>query len=124
MHNDLMLAPLARAFDQEDWNTESEVPIRIGEAIAFVDLVADRAGYCIAVEVECSAARIERDLVKAQALHADELWIVTPNVGVARRVRRKLGRMFIQVDRGGLFVLTQAAALSAVKHRLPLFAGR
>ena len=122
VHNDVMVEPLADAFEADGWNTELEVPIRTGESIAFIDLVADCDGYCIAVEAECSPARIDRDLDKGQALSADELWIVTPNVRVADSVRRKLGRMLIPVDRGGLFVLTQGAAMARVRDCLSLFA--
>lgn len=122
MHNQLILLPLVQAFELADWDTDTEAPVRVEESIAFVDLLAQREGYCIAVEVECSAARIERDLEKAQALRADELWIVTPNVAVANQVRRKLARLFVRCDGSGLFVLTQGAALERVRNCLPFFA--
>ncbi len=119
-----MVHPLAGAFDCEDWQTDLEVPIRMGETIGFVDLVAEREGYCIAVEAECSAARVERDLDKAQALRADELWIVTPTRRVADAVQRRLGRLLIPVDPDSICVLTQGQALHRVTSCLPLIAGR
>ncbi len=123
LHNEVLLAPLGRAFEAQDWQTDYEVPIRIGEDLGFVDLVAERDGYCIAIEAENTAKRIARDLDKAAAMRADELWIVTPNLTVAAAVRRSLARQLIRVDHGGLYVLTQGEALQRVKRCLPLFAG-
>ncbi len=122
LHNEVILASVAQEFEQAEWQVELEVPIRMGESIGFVDLVADRDGWCVAVEAECSPRRVGRDLDKAQALRAHELWIVTPNAGVAAAVRRSLDRMHVQPNRGGLFVLTQGQAVQRVTRCLRLFA--
>jgi len=122
VHNELLVAPVARAFERQDWQVDYEVPVRLDAGIGFIDLVAERHGWCICVEAECSAKRVGRDLDKAQAYGANELWIVTPNTRVAAAVRRSLDRMFVLPDRGGLYVLTQGEALQRVKQCLRLFA--
>ncbi len=123
IHNVILITALAELFELEGWRVDTEVPIRVGTTIRFVDLVAEREGYCIAVEAECSPKRIEGDLDKARALGAQELWIVTPNTRIAAGVRRKLDRLFVPVNRDGLFVLTQGAAKERIMNGLPLFAG-
>lgn len=143
IHNDVLIARLLRSFEVAGWSCDTEVPVRMGESLGFIDLVAESVGYCIAVEAEMSARRIDRDLRKAQAIHAAELWIVTPNALVAGAVRRTLHRMDVRLapDDDGLmdvygrnggvigdnspavFLLTQGAAAQRVRHYLPLFAG-
>ncbi len=148
IHNVVLVNCLLRAFEREGWSCDTEVPVRLGEGMGFVDLVAELDGYCIAVEAELSAKRIERDLQKAQALHAAELWIVTPNILVAESVRRGLLRLDVYVASDhkdgptglfgqnawaagrcgvgvgvGVYVLTQGAATQRVRSCLPLFAG-
>lgn len=144
MHNVVLVNCLLEAFEREGWSCDTEVPVRLGEGMGFIDLVAELDGYCIAVEAELSAKRIERDIQKAQALHAAELWIVTPNTRVAESVRRGLLRLDVYVagdheditsglfgqsawdaGRGGVavYVLTQGGATQRVRSCLPLFAG-
>ncbi len=123
LHNVILIAVLSDLFELEGWHTDQEVPVRMGSTIRFVDLVAEREGYCIAIEAECSAKRIEGDLDKAQAIGSQELWIVTPTARIAESVRRKLDRLYVPVNRDGLFVLTQGAATERVMNKLPHFAG-
>ncbi len=123
LHNAIMISVLAELFELEGWHTDQEVPIRMGSSIRFVDLVAEREGHSIAIEAESSPKRIEGDLDKAQAMGAQELWIVTPTARIAAGVRRKLDRLFVPVNRDGLFVLTQGAATERVMNKLPHFAG-
>lgn len=142
IHNDVLIAPLLRSFEAAGWTGDTEVPVRMGETIRFIDLVAERDGCCIAVEAEMSGRRIDRDLEKAQAIHAAELWIVTPNARVAGAARRTLRRMGVglasrndgllggsgrsRVGHGGrgasVFVLTQGAAEQRVREYLRMFA--
>lgn len=143
IHNDVLIASLLRSFEAQEWSCDTEVPVRMGESIGFVDLVAERDGYCIAVEAEMSARRIDRDLQKAEALRAAELWIVTPNARIAGAAHRTLHRMDVRIARddagwgsglgqGGrdagnygvaVFVLTQGAAAQRVRDCLRMFAG-
>lgn len=140
IHNDVLVNRLLQAFEVEGWSCDTEMPVRMGEAFGFIDLVAEMDGYCIAVEAELSAKRIDRDLQKAQALHAAELWIVTPNARVVGAVRRTLHRMDVRLahNEDGLldlfgrnqganglavFVLTQGAAEQRVRDSLRMFAG-
>lgn len=122
VHNEVLVAPLARAFERADWNVDFEVRVRLTDGVGFIDLVAERDGYCIAVEAECSAKRIERDLEKGRSIGAHELWIVVPTRRVAGAVLRKLAQSVGHGDRS-LFVLTQPQARQRVTNCLPLFAG-
>ena len=143
IHNDVLVNRLLRSFEVEGWSCDTEVPVRMGETIGFIDLVVERDGYCIAVEAELSARRIDRDLQKAQAIRAAELWIVTPHARVSGAVRRAFHRMDVRLARdddalgsvfgtnvGGngndgvaVFVLTQGAAAQRVRNSLRMFAG-
>lgn len=142
IHNYVLIAGLLRSFEAQGWSCDTEVPVRMGETIGFVDLLAERDGYCIAVEAEMSARRVDRDLRKADALRATELWIVTPNAHIAGAVRRALHRMDVRITRGdagwgsglgqatwdagnngvAVFVLTQGAAAQRVRDSLRIFA--
>jgi Holliday junction resolvase-like predicted endonuclease len=143
IHNEVLTASLLCLFEEEGWSCDTEIPVRMGEGLGFIDLVAEFDGYCIAVEVEMSAKRIDRDLQKAAAIHAAELWIVTPNARIAGAVRRAFHRMDVRVacdedgfvnfsgrngtatDTGGMavFVLTQGAAAKRLRDSLRMFAG-
>lgn len=123
LHSEVIVCALARAFEEEEWDVATEVPVRIGDGVGYVDLLAERDGVCVAVEVECSARRVGRDLDKAQAVAASELWIVVPGRNTAASVRRALHRMGVRAEGAGIFVLTQGAALQRVRNCLPLFAG-
>lgn len=143
IHNEVLIARFLRSFEEEGWSCDTEVPVRMGDGLGFIDLLAEFDGYCIAIEVEMSAKRIDRDLQKAIAIHAAELWIVTPNTRVAGAVRRTLHRMDVRVacDEDGfvnfsgrnggangnhgpaVFVLTQGAAAKRLSDYLRMFAG-
>ena len=99
IHNDVLVYGLVRLFEAEGWSCDTEVPVRMGESIGFIDLVAELDGFCIAVEAEMSVRRIDWDLQKAQSLGATELWVVTPNASVAGAVRRALRRMDVHIAR-------------------------
>jgi hypothetical protein len=122
IHNEIIIAALATAFESRSWSTDFETPVRLADGRGFVDLTAERDGHCIAVEAELSPTRIARDLEKAEALRANELWIVTPNARVRSAVRRSLFCADSPGQRARVFVLTQGQALSRVMKSLPLFA--
>lgn len=116
VHNLVMVAVVAAAFRRASWATATEVAVRWGGKVGFVDLVAESDGYCIAVEAECSARRIQRDLEKAAAIMANELWIVVPNPRVRAAVNRFLVRANIRVAKAAIFVLTPGAAVQQVSR--------
>lgn len=122
LHNRILIEMLYLRFLEAGADAQREVPVRVGSALGFVDLLVEFGDFRIVVEAECSARRISADLAKAMAVDSDELWIVVPNLKVRNSVLRRLVQMCVRVNRGGLFVLTLGQALQRVSNCLPLFA--
>ena len=106
VHESVLLDGVEDAFRTAGVSTRRSVRVRSERVVGHVDLVAMVGPRLIAVEAELSPRRIERDLLKAMALDAHELWIVVPNARVAKRVRRALGGRTTRPDMPGVFVLT------------------
>jgi len=125
VHEELLIKPLEREFGEMGARTQRGALVRTGRSIGFVDLFAEIGSKRFVIEAERSARRVDRDLLKAMSLAADELWIVVPTGHEVHAVDRKLSRMGVRLPQPGLFVLTLGQALQRV-HRtcLPLIAGR
>jgi len=65
--------------------TRSEAYVGCG----FADLIIGKGNRFIVVEVECTPARLARDLSKARSIHATDLWIVVPDSTKRHRYRRR-----------------------------------
>lgn len=90
LHNKWLVGPVERALRELGFIVRREVPTGPGREAGFVDLLADRGDTRWVVEAERTPERLARDLVKAIALRAQLLLVVTPTARDARRVSRRL----------------------------------
>ena len=123
MHQCVLIQPLMESFRRQGADVYREYPAINGTYIGSVDIWVAFDQIRIAIEAELTPKRIGADIKKAQALRADELWIVVPTQRVVRAVRRKLATMSKPTGGLDLFLLTQGQALSRVTNCLSLFAG-
>lgn len=125
LHNDISVDQLDAAWRSIGASTRREIAIfdAQGKIFGYTDLLARLGPYLIAVEVELSPKRVARDLEKALALAATELWIVAPNVRVRRSIHRSLQRLGPEPKHGIVFVLTLGQALQRVRHCFSMFSG-
>jgi len=121
LHNQALVAPIERAFRALGAMTRREVPDGPGRQAGYIDLVAHVGTRRIAVEVELSARRVQRDLVKAQRFGADELWIVVPCSSRIQAVKREARRYRNRSSRPVVFFLTLGQATQRVRSCFPLF---
>lgn len=123
LHNDVIVAQIAKRFEAAGGRTAREVPVRCGETTRFVDLVVQTPYRVISVEVELAARRVLLDIEKADALGADELWVVVPESALARSVGRQLVAAGARGWRCTIVVLTLGQALKRVGDCFPLIVG-
>ena len=71
--------------------TGRQVPVSLGRSTGYIDLVVEMENILLAIEAERSRRRVEGDVIKAQTVGAAELWIVTPQQMLVRRIRDTLG---------------------------------
>ena len=121
IHERVILDRLDAAFRPVGAFTARQVCVDLQGTTCHIDLVAElRSGHCIAIEAELSPRRVMNDLVKAAAIDADELWIVTPSTPNAQAIHRHLLRRSVLPGATGLFVLTLGQALQRVTRCFPL----
>lgn len=65
----------------------------LGPGVGFADLLAQRNGVRVLIEVERTPARVPGDIAKAIAVHAPLLFIVTPDARIARACSRRVARL-------------------------------
>jgi len=125
LHNEVSVDQLDVAWRSVGASTWRERAIfdAQGQIFGYTDLLVRLGSYLIAVEVELSPKRVARDIEKALALSATELWIVTPNVRVRCAIHRSLQRLGQGSGNGFIFVLTLGQALQRVRNCFSLFSG-
>lgn len=116
LHNEIMANELDRAFVRAGFETHREMHVTWPNGSGFIDLVATLGTIRIAIELECSVRRVPRDLLKAAAVPATELWVVVPDRRLARSVQRVLEHLGISSRMTGIFVLTFGQALQRVTN--------
>lgn len=117
VHNLVMVATLAADALSVGCEVAFEVAVKLASSMGFIDIVIRKAEMLISVEAERSARRIMNDLKKAEAIDADELWLVVPTARVACTVRRRLAEVELKFEKPRIFVLT----LGQARQRLALF---
>lgn len=124
IHEKVVLDRLVRAARVRGATVCRQVQAGSGRGAGHIDLVLARGGRTIAVEVELSPKRVNRDLRKAAAIGADELWIVVPHRRTADAVGRRLAALAVSAEGSrGIFVLTLGQALQRIEHCFSLFSG-
>jgi len=121
LHNTILLQPLEREFRSLGASTRLEMPTGSGKITGYIDLLVNLDSKIIAVEAELSSKRISRDLQKAHAVNADELWVVVPNNRVAQAVRQRFRNTKNTSQSPPVFILTQGQALQRLRNYFPLF---
>ena len=104
---------LAGAFRRQRVRTARQVLVNHGGRKGFIDLVAYTPAGTIAVELERSPARVDRDLSKGMDIGAQRLWIVVPNRRVAIGVKSRLAALGVRENKF-LSVFTIPEAIQAV----------
>lgn len=123
LHNDILTERLDAAWRSVGASTAREIAITDdeGRVCGYTDLLVRHGPTVIVVEVELSGRRVVRDLQKAVALHATELWIVVPNARVRGAVTRKLRRIPEKPEDPTICVLSLGQALQRVRNCFSLF---
>ncbi len=115
LHNDVLVERVAQALRAQGAITKKEYFIRFSGGSGYIDLLVEQGLVRIAVEAELTNRRIEKDLVKAIAVNAEELWIVTPTSHLARSIRSRLEKSPALVrTHPQVFVLSLGQALQRV----------
>ncbi len=97
-----------------------QAPTRNGRATGYADLLVIGHGIRLVIEAETTARRVANDLQKAADLDA-WLWLVTPNVRVARAIRGRLRSLGVRENPPQHSVLTLGQARAQVANYFPIF---
>ena len=92
-HNRILADRLERAALAAGATVDTEHRVALRQSVGFIDLLVVLDRRRIAIEVECSAHRVDKDVAKARAAQADLLLIVTPDSRIADACVRKLRRL-------------------------------
>lgn len=93
MFHNLMVARAARAFERVGFTTRLECPLSLPNGQRdFVDILVQRGGVVIAVEVETTPRYVVVNSAKAAELNL-ALWIVVPNSAVQAAICKKLAAL-------------------------------
>lgn len=116
--HEFMIQTLKAAFEKKRFKTATQVHIRSGSFVGFVDLVVeDHAGNLLCVEVEQESNRIANDYVKKELIGA-VLWVVVPTTAAQQVARRFI--QFIELPENDTFaILTYDQAQSLVTNLIP-----
>ncbi len=115
IHNRVLLDPIAEKAWRFGVQVDRDVVIRIDGKVLYGDLLIRGSSTRTLVEAELSPKRVPKDLAKAAALGAGELWVVVPNPRVARSVRQKLLQLSIGPETSELFILSLPQALQRLE---------
>jgi hypothetical protein len=126
VHNKVILATVVVALGALGYEVLVEHPICSGQRPPCVDAFVVVRGRRIAIEAECSTARIGNDVVKARKLAADLLIIIVPHVRLQALVGQVLKRHLSCPSQTGpeIQVFTLGAALHWISSNCPRVATR
>lgn len=123
IHKDILIEPLAFEFVLCGAEATLEKTVRIDGGIGYIDLFVEYARGRIAIEAELTAKRIRGDLAKAEAIDADELWVLVPTARVRRAVLRQIRRLDRTSARPLICIFTLPQARQRVTRSFPLISG-
>jgi hypothetical protein len=93
LHNNIIAATLVKALRLRGHRVHLEHPINRGQHSRAVDIYFQSNGHWVAIEIECTTARIRNDIAKADALRPDLFLIVSPNARTAHAARAAVNRL-------------------------------
>ena len=117
IHNRVLLDPIEAFFNDRGETVYREYHVRIGLGQGFVDLWVPR--WRISCEAETSPRRVDRDIIKAGALDAHGLLIVTPQQRIARACARRFRPDLVPASLR-VYFLTLGAAREWLANCFPL----
>ena len=122
VHNTVLMAPLITACRELGIAHHIEAPARLREGAGSIDLLieGEREFGSIAIEAECSGHRVGKDICKALAVNATDLWIVVPTGQVRRAIDGALGRAQGRPGQLIVSVLTLRQAQQRLRVYFPL----
>lgn len=121
LHNKIMVGTLNQALCLCGYPVHLEYPIRRGQHSRAVDIYFQSNGHRVAIEIECTTARIRNDVAKADALRPDLFLIVSPDARTARAVRAAVNRFTNGTMRSStIHVMTFGAALQWIANNCPM----
>lgn len=91
LHNTVLVDPIAQHLRSRRVTVYTEH--YLGPGVGFADLLAQRDGVRVLIEVEQTPARVPGDIAKAIAIPAPLLFIVTPDARIARACLRRVARL-------------------------------
>ena len=126
LHNKIMVGTLNQALRLRGYPVHLEYPIRHGQHPRAVDIFFQANGLRMALEIECTTARIRNDVAKAEALRADLFLIVLPDARTACAARGVLGRLMKgeSLTPNPIRVMPFGAALQWVANNCPFISAR
>ncbi len=121
LHNNIIAATLVKALRLRGHRVHLEYPIRRGQHSRAVDIYFQSNGHWVAMEIECTTARIRNDIAKADALRPDMFLIVAPDARTARAAKVAVNR-FANGNASASFirVMPFGAALQWIANNCPM----
>lgn len=120
VHSHVLIASIHAKAVELGFTCRREMFVRAFGRSYFADLVIETSSRRIVVEAELTPRRVHRDLVKACALRAKELWIVVPTRRVVQSVARALRRRKSRAIEPRVTVLLLDQALQRLTACCPL----
>ena len=103
------------------FNTHQECPKKLPDGdLDFVDLLAEREGFVVCIEVETSARHVLRNAAKAELLELP-LVVIIPSRKVKKAVQNKLNNSNIRPGNHDIYILMLAQLKQELTNCFPLF---
>jgi hypothetical protein len=119
LHTKIIVAMLVMALRLRGYRVHLEYPVRRGQRPPAVDIYFQSNGHRVAMEIECTTARIRNDVSKADALRADVFLIVLPDARRACAAKAALSR-FQSGTASSIKVMPFGAALQWIANNCPM----
>lgn len=120
LHNYLVLESEG-ILQSAGFETYQECPKKLPDGdLDFVDLLAEREGFVVCIEVETSARHVLRNAAKAELLELP-LVVIVPSRKVKKAVQNKLNNSNIRPGNHDIYILMLAQLKQELTKCFPLF---
>ena len=120
LHNYLVLESEG-ILQSAGFDTHQECPKKLPDGcLDFVDLLAEREGFVVCIEVETSARHVLRNAAKAELLGLP-LVVIVPSRKVKQAVQNKLNNSNIRPGNHDIYILMLAQLKQELTNCFPLF---
>jgi len=114
-HNEIMTGRLRQVATECGAATSGEHPVLVGGQTHYIDLLITQPGQVTACEPESSPARVDQDVLKADAVGASRLLIATLDAPTAHACRRRLRRLHLPKSDLKVIICPLGAALEILR---------